>query len=63
MKKLLIAVMLCALCVSFAACAGTQPEVTTEPTTKPTETSEPYDWSSALNSNGSGCAMEDPVNE
>ena len=63
MKKLLIATLLCALCISFAACTGSQPEATTVPTTEPTGTSEPYDWSTALNSSGSGCAMQDPVDE
>ena len=62
MKKLLIFMLVIAICASFAACAGQAPEATTEATTEPTETTgEPFDWNNALsNGSGSGCAMEEP---
>lgn len=64
MKKLWIAIMICAICASFAACVGSRQEPATEATTQPTETtSAPYDWSEALNNSGSGCAMQDPIIE
>lgn len=59
MKKLLILMLVFAICASFAACAGNQPEATTEPTTEPTETTgEPFNWDAAMNQPGSGCALE-----
>lgn len=65
MKKLLALVMICALCVCFAACAGEEaPEATTEATAEAAEiNTAPFDWGERLNGNGSGCAIEDGGSE
>ena len=66
MKKMLVFLIVCALCVSLIACsqpAQTETTEATEATTLPTENTAPFDWGSALDSTGSGCAMENVGNE
>ena len=60
MKNLWIALMICALCASFAACAVSEPEETTTPTTEATES---IDWGPPLDSINSGCSMDEDISE
>ena len=60
LKKLTILLVLGALCLSLAACAGEPAAAaTTEPATEPA-TSPTFAWDAGLPSTGVGCAMEGP---
>ena len=63
MKKFTLLLVLGALCLSLAGCAG---EPTAAATTEPTEetaTGATFAWDAGLPSSGVGCAMEEPHNE